>query len=119
MVTEVEKKIGTVRIAPGVLASIVNSATLAVPGVLHMGEVGSQPNHPIRGRIFTGRSDEQRGVKIEVHEGKVHADLYLVVSKDQNMRQVGREVQEAVSRAVRHMVGMPVEQINVFIQNVE
>lgn len=107
------------RIAPGVLAAIINAATIEVAGVLHMGEVPPTSGNPIRGRMFMGKHDEHRGVKIEVREGKVHADLYVVVSKDQNMRQVGRQVQDEVSKAIRHMVGMPVEHINVFIQNVE
>jgi uncharacterized alkaline shock family protein YloU len=119
MVAEIDKSLGTVRIAPGVLASIVNAATLNVAGVLRMGEIANPPSQSLRGRIFTSRSDEHKGVKIEINEGKVHADLYVVVSKDENMREVGRHVQDEVSKAIRHMVGMPVEHINVFIQNVE
>ena len=119
VLTELDKRLGTVRIAPGVLAAIINAATLEVSGVLHMGEIPTTSSNPMRGRIFLGRQDEHRGVKIEMREDKVHADLYVVVSKDQNMREVGHQVQDAVSKAIRHMVGMPVEQINVFIQNVE
>ncbi len=119
MTAELDKKFGTVRIAPGVLAAIVNAATLEVAGVLRMGEVAGAASNGLRGRIFTGRHAEHRGVQIEVREGSVHADLYVIVSKDQNMREVGRQVQDSVSKAIRQMVGMPVEQINVFIQNVE
>lgn len=108
------QKMGTVRIAPGVLASIVHSTTLAVEGVLRMGDATSPG---LSRRIFS--RDENAGVKIEVKEDKVYADLYIIVDKEANLGQVGKQVQSDVSRAVRQIVGMPVEQINVYIQNVE
>ncbi len=109
------KKLGTVRIAPGVLATIVHSATLDVPGVLRMGDLPS--TSPSLSRIFS--RDHGDGVKIEVRESKVYAELYIIVSKDANIAQVGKQVQGDVSAAIRKIVGMPVEQINVYIQNVE
>ena len=107
------KKLGTVRIAPGVLVTIVQSSTLAVDGVIRMGDTSSAS----LSRIFS--RDENGGVKSEVLDGKVRADLYIIVDKAANMAQVGKQVQADVSRAIRLMVGMPVEQINVYIQNVE
>ena len=110
-----EKRLGTVRIAPNVLATIIYAAASAVPGVLKLGETPS--NEGGISRIFN--RDGIKGVKIEVRDGAVSADLYIIVSRDINMVQVGKQVQTEVSKAVRNMVGMQVEQINVFIQNVE
>jgi uncharacterized alkaline shock family protein YloU len=107
------QKLGTVRIAPGVLETIVQLATLGVDGVLRMGE----PNPPSLGRIF--HREDTVGVKLDVKEGKVYADLYIVVDKDANIGHVGKQVQLDVSRHIRQIIGMPVEQINVYIQNVE
>ncbi len=107
------KKLGTVRIAPGVLATIVQATTLGVEGVIRMGDTSSAS----LSRIFS--RDNNDGVKIEVKEEKVYADLYIIVDKKANLAQVGKQVQGDVSTAIRHLVGMPVEQINVYIQNVE
>ncbi len=106
-------RLGTVRVAPAVLATIVHEATLSVTGVLRMGD----SNQPAFSRLFA--RDGTDGVKIEVKEDKVYADLYIIVAKDVNISQVGKQVQGEVSRAIRNIVGMPVEQINVYIQNVE
>jgi uncharacterized alkaline shock family protein YloU len=111
---EPEKKLGTVRIAPSVLVTIVRSAATNVPGVLRMGEANSSEGFS---RIFSRETNT--GVKIEVKEGAVNADLYLIVSRQANMKEVGKQVQSDVSKAVRYMVGMPIQQINVYIQNVE
>ncbi|MEI7556306.1 Asp23/Gls24 family envelope stress response protein [Candidatus Chlorohelix sp.] len=105
-----EKKLGTVKVAPNVLETIVYAAAAGVAGVLRLG------NAPQK-RLFNREGND--GVKIEIKEGAVSADLYIVVSREANMLQVGKLVQTDVSKAVRYMVGMPVEQINVYIQNVE
>lgn len=109
------KKLGTVRIAPGVLATIVEATTLGVEGVIRMGDAAN--NSASLSRIFN--RDNNDGVKIEVKEEKVYADLYIIVDKSANLAQVGKQVQGDVSTAIRHLVGMQVEQINVYIQNVE
>ncbi len=116
MAVEPEQGVGKVRIAPGVLITIINSAALGVPGVIRMGLAPRVEGIAI-GRIF--HRDERNGIRVEVHEEKVKADLYLIVSKDAKMLDVGKQVQSDVSKAIRFMVGMPVEQVNVYIQNVE
>jgi uncharacterized alkaline shock family protein YloU len=109
--TQPEKKPGTVRIAPSVLVTIIEATAVEVPGVLRLGGI------PNKGRFFN--RDGNEGIKVEVHNGAVKADIHMVVSREANMLQVGKKVQLDVSKAVRYMVGMPVEQINVYIQNVE
>ncbi len=108
---QTEKKLGPVRVAPNVLETIIFDAASNVPGVIRLGSASQK-------RLFNkdGSSD---GVKIEVANGAVKADLYIVVSREANLLQVGKSVQSDVSKAIRYMVGMPVEQINVYIQNVE
>ena len=106
------QKLGTVRIARGVLETIVQATTLNITGVVRMGNPSSSRNR------FFGR-DHGDGVKTEVHEDKVFVELYVVVDKNQNIAEVGKQIQNEVSRAIRSIVGMAVEEINVYIQNVE
>jgi uncharacterized alkaline shock family protein YloU len=117
LTADADKNLGTVRIAQGVLVTIVNATAQGVPGVLRMGDATRNDSGSGLGRIF--HRDENSGVRVEVRDEKVLADLYLVVSKDANMLEVGKQVQRDVSEAIRKMLGMPVEQVNVYIQNVE
>jgi uncharacterized alkaline shock family protein YloU len=48
----------------------------------------------------------------------VSADLYLVVQSGLNMVEVATAVQEAVSGAIEHIVGLSVQEINVYIHDV-
>lgn len=104
-----EEKLGTVRIAPGVLATIVRLTALSVEGVARLSAGGMGK--------FLGR--ETPGVKVHVEDNQVTVDLYIVAQRDANLLQVGTRVQQRVSEAIRHMVGMDVREVNVYIQDVD
>ena len=104
---------GSVRIAPEVLATIVNLTAMSVPGIIAMAEVP-------RGRLLARpQPDATRGVHVTVRDNAVHADLYVVVAHGTNMVAVGNQVQRAVTQAVNDMLGMGVRTVNVYIQGVE
>jgi len=49
----------------------------------------------------------------------VTADLYVVMKKDVNLREVSRNVQHNVTRAISEMVGMQVDRINIHIEDID
>ena len=104
---------GTVRIAPEVLATIVNLTTLAVPGVVAMGDV---PGHSF---LTRPRHDTTRGVRLTVRQNTVGVDLYVVVAQGINMVSTGNTIQREVTAAVHDMLGMEVQDVNIYIQNIE
>jgi len=55
---------------------------------------------------------------LTIKDNTVTADLYIVVESDADMLAVGSAVQEEVSAALEEMVGMQVEAVNVYIQDV-
>jgi uncharacterized alkaline shock family protein YloU len=59
------------------------------------------------------------GVRIEVEDNVIIADLYLVLKKDVNIREVSRNVQGQVARALEEMVGMEVGEIEVHIEDMD
>jgi uncharacterized alkaline shock family protein YloU len=110
----VVQKIGTVRIAPEVLATIAALTAQAVPGVVRLeGSLASEV-----GKII-GRGRSLHGVKVSVENREVWVELHLVVTPDSSMYQVGSEVQRAVAQAIETMVGMPVHAVDVYIEDVE
>ncbi len=103
---------GSVRIAPEVLATIVNLTTVAVPGVVAMGAV---PGHG----LFSWRHDTTRGVRLTVRQNTVSVELYVVVAQGINMVGAGTAIQNAITAAVQDMLGMEVKDVNIYIQNIE
>jgi len=102
---------GRVTIAPGVLVTIARLSALSVPGVCRMSDRAP-------GRIL-GIGGAGQGTRVEVVDGIVAVDLYIVVDGGKNMLQVARAVQAAVTRAIKDMVGMEVREVNIHIDEVE
>lgn len=101
---------GKTTIAPDVLISIAKLTALSVPGVKRLSE---QPAD-VASIFTTHRSD---GVRIEVENNTVYADLFLVLAGDVIVRDVCKKVQEQVSRAITEMVGMDVGRVNIHVEN--
>ena len=107
----IERAPGTTTIAPNVLVTIAQLAALRVNGVAGLAPLPASVN-----RLF--RRGTGDGVSIDVKNGIVSAELFLVYEPDSNMREVSRQVQESVARAIEEMVGMSADRIDIHIQDV-
>lgn len=103
---------GKTTIAPEVLVTIARLTTLSVPGVSQMAVVPGEMN-----RFFNRSASE--GVKINVENDTVYADLYVILRRDTNVREISRAIQTRVSRAISEMVGMEVGKVNVHIEDID
>ncbi|NLV74659.1 MAG: Asp23/Gls24 family envelope stress response protein [Chloroflexi bacterium] len=110
----VPQKLGSVRIAPAVLATIVRLTALNVPGVVRMyRDISSDMNRFFRGQVAG------EGVIVEVVDDAVAVDLAVVIRSGYNLYTVGIQLQTAVARAITEMVGMPVIGVDVHIEEIE
>ncbi len=103
---------GKTTVAPEVLITIARMAALSVPGVSAMAPVAGGVD-----RFF--RRGINEGIRISIHGDVVVGDLYIIVKDDVNFREVGRNVQQQVARAIQEMVGMDVVQLDVHIENID
>ena len=103
---------GKTTIAPDVLITIARLSALSVPGVSHMAKVTGGVN-----RLF--KRGVHDGVRIEVEDNVIVANLYLVLHKDVNIREVSRNVQSQVARALHEMVGMDVGEVEIHIEDID
>ena len=103
---------GKTTIAPEVLLTIARLTTQDVSGVSRMGNTPGGAN-----RLFNRRFGE--GVRIDIRDDIVSADIYVILQNDVNIREVSRLVQQHVSRAISEMVGMQVGRVNVHIEDID
>ncbi len=103
---------GVVRVARQVLTTIVINTALQIPGVSRMAQTGDQWSR------LLNREVPRQGVALTVKNNTVSADLYIVVVMGANIVEVGTAVQEEVASALEEMVGMQVQEVNVYIQDV-
>lgn len=110
--SDIERPPGKTTIAPDVLITIARLSTLSVTGVSQMAPLPGSVN-----RLF--KRDESDGVQISVENNAVYADLYVILKSDINVREVSRNIQAQVSRAISEMVGMEVGKINVHVEDID
>jgi uncharacterized alkaline shock family protein YloU len=103
---------GKTTVSPDVLLTIARLSALSVPGVSRMARVPGGVN-----RLFKrGIGD---GVRIEVKDNVVTVDLYLILKQHVNIREVSRNVQHQVARALQEMVGMDIGGIQIHIEDID
>lgn len=123
-----EQKLGKVTIAPNVLVTIVQKTSCAIPGVARLSD-----NVPGMQRLL-GLHTAGQGVRVMVSDRApasrptsvvgpgasklVTVDVYLVARRGFDLLQMGRRLQHEVTRAIEELVGMPVNEVNVHIEDV-
>ena len=103
---------GRTTIAPDVLITIAQLSALSVEGVSRMTPAPSTVS-----RLF--QKGMESGVHIQVDETTVSADLYVVLKSGYNIRDVSRNIQGEVARAISEMVGMSVGRINIHVEDID
>lgn len=106
-----DKPGGATSIAPGVLFTIARLTALSVPGVVALAPV------PGVGRVM--RRGGNLGVLLDVHDQRVTVELHLILAANTNVRTVCRAVQADVAQAIEQMVGMPVDRVDVHVQDID
>jgi uncharacterized alkaline shock family protein YloU len=104
-----EENIGVIRVAPSVLTTIVRRTTLETPGVVRLDEGATGP---------LPRATGHGGIRVEVRDDAVYVTVYIVAASHVNLLELGRSLQAEICRALETMVGLPVYQVDVYIQDI-
>lgn len=107
-----QQSLGKTTIAPEVLVSICQLATLSVDGVSHMAPCPVDVN-----TILKKNSGD--GVKIEVEDNMVLVDIYVVLKRDMNVIEISHKIQQQVAREITEMVGMNIGRINIHVEDID
>ena len=101
-----------VTVAPEVLITIARLTALGVNGVHKVARLPGGVN-----RLFKKGTGE--GVRIEVEDNTIYIELHLILHEGVNIREVSRNVQQQVARAIQEMVGMDIGEINIHIEDID
>ncbi len=108
----IENMQGKTTVSPEVLTTIARLSALSVPGVSRLAPVTGGVN-----RFFKRGAGD--GVRIETEENSVYVDMHLILQQDVNIREVSRNVQQNVTRAIQEMVGMDVGHVNIHVEDID
>ena len=107
---------GATNIDETVVEKVAGIAAREVNGVYSLGSGAARAIGAIRDAI--GQHDHGQGVKVEVGEKQVAADIVIVAEYPVALQQVADGVRASVTRALQQIVGMEVAEVNVTVQDV-
>jgi uncharacterized alkaline shock family protein YloU len=103
-------------IADGVVEKVAGIAAREVRGVHDLGNGAARAIGAIRNAI--NQQDRGQGIKVEVGEKQVAADVVLVAEYPVALQDLADDVRRAVTEAVSSVVGMEVTEVNVTVADV-
>jgi uncharacterized alkaline shock family protein YloU len=105
---------GRIEVFPAVVGVIAGHAATECYGVMGMAARG------LREGVATllRRENVHRGVEVREVEGQLAIDVYVVVQYGTRITEVAHNLQGAVRFEVERTVGVPVAEVNVFVQGV-
>ncbi len=107
-----DNDIGSTTISPEVLHKIARLTALSVQGVSRMANVRSRLEQLLS-------RDDYNGVRVQVRADQVFVDIYVILMSNFNVRDVSREIQSRVSRAISEMVGMDVGGVTIHVMDID
>ena len=111
MMNEATKQ-GRIEISPHAIATIAGDAVLRCYGV-----VGMASKNLIGGLADLLQPDRWgRGVEVQVRDGEVIVDLYVVVQYGTRISEVAHGVMSGVKYALEQSLGIPITAVNVHVQ---
>ncbi|MBR3833620.1 MAG: Asp23/Gls24 family envelope stress response protein [Lachnospiraceae bacterium] len=109
-----EAKIGNISIADGVVASIAGIAAIEVEGVSKLtGNISKELVSKL------GKKNLANGVKIEIIDGVVTADISVEIMYGSAIKKVSEEIQVKVKQAIETMTGLKVGIVNVVVSGIK
>ena len=105
-----EESFGTIDISRSAVATIANRAVNQCYGV-----VGMANKNLMNGISNILSRDSRRGIEVDIEEGAVTIDVYVIVEYGTRIRVVAESIQNTVKFHVEKALGIPVEAVNVYV----
>lgn len=107
-----DRKLGRIEISPHAISTIAGEAVLRCYGV-----VGMASKNLIGGLADLLQPERWgRGVEVQVHDGQVTVDLYVIIQYGTRISEVAHGVMHGVKYALEQALGVPVAEVNVHVQ---
>ncbi|MCA9981090.1 MAG: Asp23/Gls24 family envelope stress response protein [Anaerolineales bacterium] len=103
------QSLGRIEVAPEVITTIARFVIRDIEGVTRM---GTPPSGLWR------RATRHEGVVLQYEDGRLVFDIYVLMNPHSNMVETSRQLQAAIVEAMDYMVGIPVETVNIHVEDV-
>lgn len=107
---------GNIQISEDVIAAVVKSYTLSVPGVARLAGTS------IVGGLaeMFGKRGHDRGLRVEFEEdNKVCITVHIIIKFGEHVPSVATNVQNVCHKYIEELTGQQVSSVNVIVQNLD
>jgi uncharacterized alkaline shock family protein YloU len=104
--------IGSIHVSPRAIATIAYHAATESYGV-----VGLAPKNLVNGITQVLTKDPTHGVEVHYDGNQINIDIYIVIEYGTRIKSVASSVANTVRFHVEKALGLPVNQVNVHVQN--
>jgi uncharacterized alkaline shock family protein YloU len=105
------RSLGRIEISPTAIASIAHEAVLSCYGV-----VGTADKDLATGIVSTLSRDNRRGVDVQIKDGRIIVNVYIIIEYGTRIAAVARSVMNVVKFSVERSLGIPVAEVNVHVE---
>lgn len=102
---------GSIHVSPTAIATVASQALMTSYGV-----VGMASKTAIGDFAASLTRDPHHGIDVQYRNGQLTIDVYVIVQHGTRISQVANSVINRVRFQVEKTVGIPVHQVNVFVQ---
>jgi uncharacterized alkaline shock family protein YloU len=106
-----ENKLGSIHVTPTAIATIASNSLLTCYGV-----VGMASKNAFNELAATLTRDPHHGIEVKHEHRRIIIDAYIVIQHGTRISTVADSVINAIRFNVEQAVGLPVYQVNVFVQ---
>jgi uncharacterized alkaline shock family protein YloU len=108
-----QSSLGKIEVTPTAIASLASQAVLECYGV-----VGMADKDLASGIVqILAPASHRRGVNVQILDGEIVIDLYVVIEYGTRIAIVARNMQSAVKYTVERALDLPVTAVNVHVQD--
>ncbi len=106
-----ERSMGRIEVAPAAIASVVNHAVRQCYGV-----VGMANKNLVDGIAHLLSKDSRQGIEVTLEGPDITVDVYVIVEYGVRISAVANSVKNTVTFHVGQVLGVPVTAVNVYVQ---
>lgn len=108
---------GDITVSENVIAAIAKNAIMDIDGIHSV--VGDEPANKLFEIISNKAAGKDKGIKVLIKEKKeLYIEVFVVLKYGTNLINVSKNIQEKVKESVESIVGMHVNDVDVYIEGV-
>ena len=116
MSLEINNEYGHVSISDDVIASVAGGAAVSCYGI-----IGMASKNQVKDGIteILRKENYAKGIVVKKDEEKLVIDLYIIVMYGTKISEIANNVQSSVKYQIEKMLGVKVNEINIYIQGIK